>query len=294
MTGLSIFMLRDALVNGPTWFEDYSLYGMQYGAKQVFQDVVRVGLEQDPNRSYVVSPSWANGTEQFVSFFIPAPLQSRVSLGQPVNFIDALKKNPSDIYFVATSDEYDKLIHKTEFQNIEIKQTLPFPNGKPGFYVLTLRVSDNIEQIIAAEKEAQRHPVEDTMSLNGQNIRVIHSPLGSGRIEDMLDNDPDSLARVMLANPFLIDLYPTTPINTSSLILQTGSLPNFTVTISLYAPGSSTPVNYTQTFLNLPPDPLVNILFDKGPATSERIKIEIKDNLSGDESQIHVRTIQFK
>jgi hypothetical protein len=294
LSGLSIFMLRDALVNGPTWFKDYSLYGMQYGAQQVFQDVVRTGLEKDPNRRYVVSPSWANGTEQFVAFFIPTEYQSRISMGQPIDFIDTLKKNPLDMYFVATSDEYDKLLKNPEFKDIKVDQILPFPDGRPGFYVITLKVSDNIDQIIAAEQQVERQPVEDTMILNGKTMRVIHSPLGGGSLEDVFDNNPDSLAKVIQANPFIFDIYPTTPIDTQSVIIQTGSLPDFTVNISLYAASATDPVIYTQTYKGLPPDPLVTIPFDKGPAKSVRVYMEIKDNTSGDTSQIHVRTIQFK
>ena len=294
LAGLSFYMLRDALVNGPTWFQAYSLYGMQYGAKQVFQDVVRVGLEQDPNRRYIVSPSWANGTEQFIDFFIPGALQPRISMGQPIDFIADLRKGTPDMYFVATSDEYDQLIVNPKFKDIIIYQILPFPNWKSGFYVLTLNIADNIDEIIAAEHEKNRTPVEDTISLNGQSVRVIHSPLGSGRLEDIFDNNPDSLARVLEANPFIIDLYPTTPINTNSVVIQTGSLVKFTVTISLYAPNTTDPVTYTQTFTDLPPDPLVTMTFDKGPASSARIYIEIKDDLSGETSQIHVSTIEFK
>jgi hypothetical protein len=99
---------------------------------------------------------------------------------------------------------------------------------------------------------------------------------------------------VLEANPFTFDLYPTTPINTQGIIIQTGSLEKFTVTVSLYAPGSTAPVTYTHTFTNLPPDPLVTMPFDNGPAIASRIYIEIKDDLSGETSQIHVRTIQFK
>lgn len=294
LAGLSIFMLRDALVNGPTWVKDYSLYGMQYGAKQVFQDVVRTGLEKNPNRRYVVTPNWANGTEQFVAFFIPTEYQSRVSMGQPVDFVETLKQNPPDLYFVSTSDEYDKLLASPEFQDIKVDQVLLYPDGRPGFYVITLKVSENIDQILAAKQLAERQPVEDTMTLNGQTMQVIHSPMGSGRLEDVFDNNPDSLARVMRANPFIFDIYPTTPVDTQSVNIQTGSLPDFTMTISLYAPGVSMPVTYSQTFKGLPPDPSVSMTFDKGPAKSERIYIEIKDNTSGDKSQIHVRTIQFK
>jgi hypothetical protein len=215
-------------------------------------------------------------------------------MGQPIDFITTLKQNPPDLYFVATSDEYDKLLQNPEFQDIKVDQMLPFPDGRPGFYVITLKVSDNIDQIISAENEVERQPVEDTMLLNGQNIRVIHSPLGSGRIDDVFDNNADSLARVLQANPFIFDLYPTIPLDTQSVAIQTGSLPDFTVTISLYAPGASTPVTYTQTFKGLPPDPSITMTFDKGPAKSVRIYIEIKDNNSGNSSQIHVRTIQFK
>ena len=294
LSSLSFYMLRDALVNGPIWFQDYGLYGMQYGAEQVFQNVVRVGLEQDLNRRYIVSPSWANGTEQFVDFFIPTTLQSRINLGQPIDFLDDLRKATPDMYFVATSDEYDKLLINPKFKDINVSQILSLPNGKPGFYVLTLNVVDNIDAIIASENAKNRTPVEDTISLNGQSVRIVHSPLGSGRLEDIFDNNPDTLARVLEANPFTLDLYPAQPIPTNSVLIQTGSLVKFTVTISLYAPNATEPVIYTRTYSNLPPDPVVNITFENGPTTSARIYIEVNDDLSGDTSQIHIRTIQFK
>jgi len=54
------------------------------------------------------------------------------------------------MYFVATSDEYDQFIVNPKFKDIIIYQILPFPNGKSGFYVLTLNIADNIDEIIAA------------------------------------------------------------------------------------------------------------------------------------------------
>lgn len=294
LASISFYMLRDALVNGPTWFQDYSLYGMQYGAKQVFQDVVCVGLEQEPNRHYVVSPSWANGTEQFIDFFIPVQDRSRVSLGQPINFIPDIRKNPDSMYFIATFAEYDKLINDPEFQDIKVEQILPYPNHTPGFYVLTLHAADNIEELLAAEHLKNVTPLEDSIALNGQIIKIMHSPLGSGRLEDIFDQNPDTLARVLEANPFIFDLYPAIPLDTNSITVQTGSLAKFTITVTLYAPNSNQAITYTHTFENLPPDPSVNMKFENGPAKSSRIYIEIKDELSGTTSQIHVRTIEFK
>ncbi len=294
LAGLGIYMLRDALVNGSTWIQDYGLYGMQYGAQQIFGDVVRQGLEEDPDRRYIVSPSWANGTEQFVAFFIPKELLSQVSMGQPINFIDDLRNGTPNMYFVATANEYRKLRESQEFKDIQVQETIPYPNGEAGFYVITLKVADNIEQIIAAEQTIRRQPVENTLELNGQNIRVLHSPLGSGRLLDIFDDNPDSLGRVLEANPFFFDLTFKQPIPTHSVFVKTGSLPNFTLTISLYAPGATEPVTYTETYQGLPPDPEVTLEFPNGPEESARITIEIKDNNSGESSQIHVRTIQFK
>jgi 4-amino-4-deoxy-L-arabinose transferase-like glycosyltransferase len=294
LASLSIFMLRDALVNGPTWFTDYSLYGMQYGAQQIFQDVVQTGLKEDPNRNYVVSPSWANGTEQFVSFFIPEKDQSRVRMGQPINFIKPIKENQKDLYFIATSNEYDNLVQNPEFKDIKVEQIIPLPDGKPGFYVITLSIADNIDQIIADQQRIAREPVEDKLTLNEQTLRVVHSPLGGGQLGDIFDDNPDTLAKVLEANPFIFDIYPSIPLTTNSLVVQTGALPDFTVTVELYAPGATEPVTYSETFRGLPPDPLVTLNFDRGPAKSARIYLEIKDNTSGETSQIHVRTVQFK
>jgi hypothetical protein len=288
------FMLRDAIVNGPLWFKDYGLYGMQYGAKQVFQDTVARELKNNPNIKFIISPSWANGTDQFASFFVPPDLLKRVQFGTP----NDLYNNPTWLtpgsIFIITTDEFSNFSKDARFKNLQVQETIPFPDGKPGFYLVTLKFADNIDEIMAAEHEARRKPVEGHVMINGQTTRILHSPIGGGNIQDSFDDNPDTLTRVVEANPYVFELNPSTPIVTHSITIQTGSLSDFTVTISLYAPGSSVPEIYTQTFQDLPPDPLVIVEFDNGPASSERIYIEIKDNTSGETSQIHVRTIAFK
>ena len=49
LSGASLWMLRDALTKGPLWFGDYGLYGMQYGAKQLFEEEIPAFLKEDPN-----------------------------------------------------------------------------------------------------------------------------------------------------------------------------------------------------------------------------------------------------
>lgn len=66
----NIFMLRDALVNGPTWYQDYTLAGMQYGARQLF-GAVKDYIAQHPDAQLIVSPSWTNGADAVAEFFLP-------------------------------------------------------------------------------------------------------------------------------------------------------------------------------------------------------------------------------
>ena len=290
----SFYLLADALTHGPTWFTDYGLYGMQYGAKQVFAETVVPELRQDPEVNFIISPTWANGTDQFAAFFVPQDLLSRVRFGTPNDLINDPKQMKPKTIFILTADEFGNFSKDEKIKAVNILKTLLYPNGKPGFYLVTIEYPDNIQQIIANEHEARRKPVEDTVTINGQVIKMLHSPIGGGNIMDTFDDNPETLTRVTEANPYVFDLYPDPPLTTNSLVVQTGSLSDFTVTVELYAPGAAEPVTYSETFKGLPPDPLVTLNFDRGPAKSSRIYLEIKDNTSGETSQIHVRTVQFK
>lgn len=294
LTFLSLFMLRDALVNGPLWFNDYGLFGMQYGAKQVFEDTILPELKSNPNIIFSVSPSWANGTDEFADFFIPAELRERVFFGQPIDWIDNPSSINPNLYFILPYNEYDNLIQDPKFKDIKIYKVIKYPDGTPGFYVISLTPADNITDILNAEKIKNITPIEEVIQLDGQKVYVTHSPFGAGSLTDVFDSNPNTLVRVLEANPFVFDISLSTAIDTHNIVIQTGSQPNFTIRVSLYAPGDSTPETYINTYKDLPPDPTVTINFDKGPKKSARIYIEIKDNTSGDSSQIHIRSINIK
>ena len=294
MAALSTYILRDALVNGPTWYTDYGLYGMQYGAKQVFQDTIVPDLKNDPNLKFFISPTWANGENQFAQFFLTQDQINHTSFGTPNNIVDRREQLSADTVFIVTPVEFKMFSNDPRFSNVRVQQTIPFPDGQPGFYFITLSLSEKIDQILAAQHAANRKPVEDNVIINGQSIRIVHSPIGSGSISDTFDDNPDTFSQVLEANPYTLDLYPDPPLITRSVVIQTGMLPNFTINIDLYAPGTAQPVHYSRSYIGLPADPLVTIPFDQGPDLSSRIYIEIKDNISGEMSRIHIRTIQLK
>src|SRR5262249_51879164 len=90
LAGFNGVVLRDALVNGPTWSNDVGLDGMQYGGRQV-SAAIRQSLERSPQSTVHLSSSWANGTDMVMRFLLPH--QSRFE----VDDIDAYAQNPLEL-----------------------------------------------------------------------------------------------------------------------------------------------------------------------------------------------------
>jgi hypothetical protein len=291
LMGGSFTMLNDALTNGPTWYRDYGLYGMQYGAAQIFNDEVLSAVKQDPQRQYVVTPSWANGTEQFWEFFIPPELVGRVHLGQPIDYMADIRAGAQDWYFIALKEEYDAIRANPKFKDVQLKRTIAYPDGTTGFYVLTLRPADNLDQLLADEHIKNITPVEGHVAVNGVNYKVMYSPLGAGEIENVFDQDPDTYVRVIEANPMILDLYPEQPTSLQAVTIKLAAMDNFTVTISVDQPGLADPLIFQKNYENWPHEQDFTVEFGSAPLNVSRMKVEIKDELSGEKSMIHVRTM---
>lgn len=291
---INFAMLSDALRNGPTWYTDYGLYGMQYGAKQIYQETVVPALQQDPQARFIITPSWANGGEHYVGFFVPKELQPRVALGQVYDFIKPQQPFTEKEFFVATWLEYEKIKTDPKFTQIIVRSTIPYPNGETGFYIFNARLAENIDELLADEDLARRTPVEQTVEWMGQTVRVRHSHLSGGRLQDVIDGDPYSLARGERANPIIYEFIFSQPVTASELVLTTGSMRDFDIVIRIYAVGEEVPVEYNNKFLDLGDDPTVVIPFENGPAQFDRVWISIKDNNQGEVAQVHVREIAFR
>jgi hypothetical protein len=291
---INFAMLTDALRNGPTWYTDYGLYGMQYGAKQIYQETIVPALQQDPQARFIITPSWANGGEHFVGFFVPKELQPRVALGQVYDFINPQQPFTEKEFFIATRPEYEKIKTDPKFAQVVVRSTIPYPNGETGFYIFNVRLAENIDQLLAEEDLARRTPVEETVQWMGQTVRVRHSHLGGGRLQDVIDGDPYSLARGERANPIIYEFIFSQPVTASELVLTTGSMRDFDVVVRIYAVGEQVPVEYNNKFLDLGDDPTVVIPFENGPAQFDHVWISIKDNNQGEVAQVHVREIAFR
>lgn len=291
---INVAMLADSLRNGPTWYTDYGLYGMQYGAKQIYQQTVVPALKADSQARFYITPSWANGAEHFVNFFVPREFQSRVALGQIYDFINPDRPFTDNDYFVATWLEFEKIRNDPKFTQVTVRSTIPYPNGETGFYIFNARLVENIRQVLAEEDLARRTPVEQTIEWMGQSVRVRHSQLSGGRLEDLIDGDPETLARGERANPIFYEFFFSQPLAASELVLTTGSMRDFDVQVLVYPPGETRAIEYSKKFTDLPDDPTITIRFENGPAQFDHLVLLVRDNNQGAVAQVHIREIQFR
>jgi dolichyl-phosphate-mannose-protein mannosyltransferase len=289
---VSLNLLNTALTQGPLWTTDYGLYGLQYGAKQIFQDTLPGYLANDPDNHIYISPTWANGTDNFISYFVAPRDRARVQMFGVDDALDKTMQIGAKDYFILTTPEYQKLVDSKHFKEIRVDQIINYPNKKPGFYVLQLIYVDNIDQIIAEEEAALRQPIEGDVTIDGQLAKVVYSRIDTGQLKDMFDGDFYSLMRGAEANPFMIDItFPQA--RTISKFVGDFATMDYTITFTLYPPSNGAPITYETTRRGVTTDAHVEVIFDRGPAQVQRITLEILNLLAGDKANIHLRELKF-
>jgi hypothetical protein len=288
LTVINGVMLYDATVNGPTWYDNYRLTGLQYGGQAVFEEA-RSYLDAHPEGEVWIAPTWMNGPDAIKQFF--APDDPRVKFFD----LDAVLHQPytiDSLLLVLTRDDYEHAIDSGVFTTTAIERTLPYPDHTPGFYFVRLAYSPQAPAIWAAEQEARSRLVADTAVMAGQPVTVTHSPIDIGPIQNVFDGDPQTLIRTADVNPAVIEIEFSPPRTISGVRVTTGSM-DVTLTAEVAIGGDARPGRYSGTFTELPADPTVEIDFDQ-PYLVTRLRLEIKDPRASDRANIHVREIELK
>jgi hypothetical protein len=286
---VNLAMLRDALVNGPTWYTNYGLDGMQYGAIQVFQ-VVKDQLKAQPGIKIVFSPNWANGSDVIARFFLsdPLPIQTASVQGYMTEHLPLDANN----LFVMTPEEYQTAITSGKFTDIQVERILPYPNNRPGFYFVRLRYVDNIDQILASEREARRQLQEADILVDGQPVKIRYSLLDMGEIQNVFDGNPDTLARTLEANPFVMELTFSAARSFSGLSIKIGAT-KARVTARLYAEPGAQPVDYSSELTGTVEEPAATMVF--GATTPAKLlQLEINDLHQSEPANVHIWEITLR
>ncbi len=69
---------------------------------------------------------------------------------------------------------------------------------------------------------------------------------------------------------------------------------DYTVFARLYGADGALSHEYAQDFRGQPPDPTVTLAFPDAPPAVSRLVVEVKDNLAGEMTNIHIREIGLR
>lgn len=293
LSGVNIWMLTDALRNGPTWYTDYGLGGMQYGSFQIFDIVKEYSLEH-PDTKIFISPDWANGTNVLVDFFLDT--SSPVWLWSIRGHINEKLPLDDSMVFVITPDDYKQVFENPKFSNLTVEKVVPYPDGTPGFYFIRLQYSEDIEALLAADAATRRVLQESYLTLAGDQVKLRYSKL-DGEIQDifianLFDGDPLTFAKTAEANPFVVEITYPSPHVINGFSIITGSA-NVSILLTGYADERADPVTYTFRGQGSIRNP--ELIFDlPAPLTSQTLHIEVLDINNKEPTFVHIWEITFR
>ena len=293
LAGANVRMLNDALQNGPLWFRDYGLGGMQYGAFQIF-DIIDQYVKDHPGTKVIFSPDWANGADIVARVFLDD--FSAIQLGSVRGHITQKLPLDPNTLFVMTPQEYDIVRASPKLTDIDVEKIVPYPDGKPGFYFIHLRYVNNIDEIFAAEKAARQALRESTLTIDGQKVKVRYSYL-DGDFQDksmalVFDNDPFTVAKTFETNPFIIEMTLPKPRMLHGFSIIIGSA-KVQITLKCYSKAATQPIVHTfegQGTRNQP-----ELSFDlPTPTQVQVLHMEVLDPLSSDQARVHIWELKLR
>ena len=288
-------MLNDALKNGPLWFRDYGMGGMQYGAFQIF-DIIEQYIKEHPDSKIIFSPDWANGADVLARFFLGNPTPIQIQIGSVRGHITQKLPLDDNTLFIMTPEEYDIVMESTKLKDVRVETIIPYPDGNPGFYFVRLRYVANIDEIFAAEKAVRQVLQESTVTIDGQEVKLrypyLDSNLQAEAMALVFDNDPYTVAKTFENNPFAMEMTFPAPRTLTGFSIIIGSA-KVKITLKCYPLPATDPIVYTfegQGTRNQP-----ELSFDLPmPTQVQVLHVEMLDLLSSDQAKVHIWELKLR
>lgn len=288
LAGSNFWMLNDALTRGPTWYNNYGLDGMQYGAKQVFQAISEI-LKTSPDTHIVLSPSWANGTDTVANFFFSDPLPFEMS-GLEAYTIQRLPLDQKTLFILPTN-EYENLQDSQKFTDIQVERILPYPDRSPGFYFVRARYVDNIDEIFASEKAARSILQEENVAMGKILAHVRYSYLDMGPIQNVFDENSDTLIRTQEANPLVLEITFNQPQSVRAVLVTIGGTATGIVFRAVDASGQT----FTQEQITEAASTLRTLEFTiPGNFQVKQFRLEVKNTYDESPAHVHLWDVSLK
>jgi hypothetical protein len=207
---LLAFQTRDLtkeFLGAGTWYDDYTLGGLQWGAKALFAEAIPKVLSEYPQATITPSGEWANGADIFPLFFLNSEQRARIR-GVPFDLFhpESDQVIPKDRIFILSPPERLRITESGKFKTIKPILEVPYPDGTLGFTFSQLEYVDTIEEVMAPERMARLVPQQASIVAWGTNADITFSRLDMGDITEVFDSNFFTLARGVVANPFVIEM----------------------------------------------------------------------------------------
>lgn len=290
LVGATFGMTRTALTDGPRWYDDYGLYGMQWGGPQVFGQIDEL-LDDDPALRAIVSTDWANNPNAFVPFFVDESRRSRVALRAVEEYLERRVPIDDGTVFVLSPDDHAVATSSGLLQVDRVIDVIELPDGRPGFHFVQLSYLPGADERFAAIRAERSRLVDEQVVIAGEDVTVSHPALDMGTIAAAFDGSVDSVARGAAANPFVLVLdYPTArPVATIELVTHRMDLD---LTVVLLDADGEELGRSTTTHRDLPERPTVRVdapvAADGSAIVASAVRLELRDAASQEFSHVHV------
>jgi hypothetical protein len=283
LAAASLGLMGDALMNGPTWETNYGLGGTQYGARQLYQKVESY-LEVNPDAKLYISPNWTNGADVVARFFLWDPLP--LEFGGIDRYLNYYYPDIEERTFIMPPEEFEESLNSGKFKNIHILETVPYPNGKTGFYFFQVEYVDDIASILAEEIAERARPINTTLLLGDELVEIQHSRLDMGGIALVFDQDPFTVTRTEAANPLVVEIHYPQAHDFSGFSVQTGSA-HVEISLALLLTNDPLPTVIGRTFEGSVDQPRFELSFD-APITADYLRLTITDLDQTEPAHVHL------
>jgi 4-amino-4-deoxy-L-arabinose transferase-like glycosyltransferase len=293
LSGVNVYMLTDALRNGPTWYTNYGMSGMQYGAFQVFEPLEHYHREH-PETRILFSPNWANGTNLLARFFLGDSFP--VELHSVQGYIENRLPIGGDTLFIMTKEEYELAATSEKLADLRVEQTIPCPDETNCFYFVRLRYSDIAGELFAREKALREVMQESVVKIDGEHVKIRHTYLEADdqgvSMQLVFDGDPYTYAKTYEANPFVMEITFPAPRTIGGFSIITGSA-RVRISLTGYAYPGAAPV--TRQFEGQGSLEAPGLSFDlPEPMTAHVLRIEQLDVYAVEPTKNHIWEITFR
>ena len=288
LAGINTLMLGDVLINGTHWFDNNQIEGVQFGATKVFA-AIQEQLKTNPDTQIIISPNWTMMIDLVTRFFLGN--NDHVSFHSIYDYSRQKLSLEDNSLFVLTPEEFEYAKENPKFSDIQLLQSIPYSSEKDGFYLVHLKYSPQSDQIIANEIAERRKLVTAQITIDGQPVTISYPRSDGMSIDQLFDNNPNTLFKTDEANPGIFELVFNQPRELKSIfILHVSSSIELIITI------------YTETGEKLPPISQIfttngiqgNRLTLPRPQTASKLIISVRDLTQGEPGKLHIWDIRIE